>query len=304
VRGQLLHVLAALVAARRRSWPLALATAASLELEASGRTAWTKPLGPLGEGANVVGRIPADGRRERTLVLVAHHDTARTGLVWEPRHRRLGAKRRLARRAMEPEMALLFAAVALAPTRVTRPLLWLAALLLLDVDRHRAVPGASDNASGVAAVLALAAEPAPPGTEVFVALVGSEESGMDGMRAFLAAHAFDPATTVVLGLDTLGAGTPLVARAEGAILPHAYRPEDLALVPDEVERWRIPAWTDPVLARFAGLPALSLLSRDADGRYARYHVPEDLPEHVDTESVEACLEVARRTVATWAADRR
>ena len=127
---------------------------------------------------------------------------------------------------------------------------------------------------------------------------------MDGMRAFLAAHAFDPGTTLLLGLDTLGAGTPLVARAEGAILPHAYREADLALVPQDVERWRIPAWTDPILARFAGLPALSLLSRDAEGRYARYHVPEDLPEDVDLASVEACLEAARRTVATWAADRR
>ena len=127
---------------------------------------------------------------------------------------------------------------------------------------------------------------------------------MDGMRAFLAAHPLDPTSTLVLGLDTLGAGTPIVARAEGAILPHAYRDEDLELVPAGVERWRIPAWTDPILARFAGLPALSLLSRDADGRYARYHVPDDVPAHVDLDSVEACLAAARATVATWSQNHR
>lgn len=38
------------------------------------------------------------------------------------------------------------------------------------------------------------------------------------MRAFLDAHELDPDSTFVLGLDPLGAGTPIVAHAEGALL--------------------------------------------------------------------------------------
>ena len=53
---------------------------------------------------------------------------------------------------------------------------------------------------------------------------------MGGFRAFLDATPLDPATTFVLGLDTLGAGTPILARAEGALRTHHYRPADLALV--------------------------------------------------------------------------
>ena len=133
---------------------------------------------------------------------------------------------------------------------------------------------------------------------------------MGGMRAFLRAHALDPATTFVLGLDTIGSGVPVVARAEGALLPHAYRPEDLDLVDrgarravvEPPQRWRIAAYTDPILARFAGLPSASILSvSPRTGMYTRYHRSDDLPEHVDLECVERCVALAGGTARHLAA---
>ena len=123
---------------------------------------------------------------------------------------------------------------------------------------------------------------------------------MGGMAALLREHPLEPATSFVLGLDTLGAGTPIVARAEGAMLPHAYRAGDLALVDagarraglPRPERWRLGAWTDPVLARFAGLPAACLLSVGPDGGFTDYHLPTDTPDRVDWASVEACTAIA------------
>lgn len=133
---------------------------------------------------------------------------------------------------------------------------------------------------------------------------------MGGMAAFLATHrpALDPASTFVLGLDTLGAGEPIVARAEGALLPHAYRDEDNDLVDAGARRigapapprWRIGAYTDPILAVFAGLPAVSMLSIGPDGRYTEYHLPSDLPEHVDEACVERCLDLAEGTARAFA----
>ena len=38
-----------------------------------------------GAGDERGGRLPAQGRRARTVVLVAHHDAAQTGLMWHPR---------------------------------------------------------------------------------------------------------------------------------------------------------------------------------------------------------------------------
>ena len=83
---------AAHVAAGLASRALAAAALVSLELEASGRAQWIRRLLPASEGTNVLARIPAAGERRATLVVLAHHDAARTGLSWDPRLVALGAR--------------------------------------------------------------------------------------------------------------------------------------------------------------------------------------------------------------------
>jgi hypothetical protein len=304
------HVAAGLVAARRGGLlgsALAAAALASLELEASGRSQWLRRLLPAAEGTNAVARIPAAGDRRRTLVLVAHHDAARTGLGWDPRLVKLGAKPGV----MPPRMgllglALLLAAVPVRPARrIGAGLLALTLASYLDIASSPTVPGANDNATGVAALLELArslsAEPLEQ-TDVVLLAPGCEESGMGGMAAWLRSRGagLDPARTLVVSLDTLGSGTPIVLEAEANLLSHGYRPEDLELAWAGAERagvepprpWRAGAWTDAILARFAGLPALSLLSVGPDGIYTEWHLPTDTPDRVDYGSVEAGARIA------------
>ena len=312
--AQAAHAAAGLVAARRGGWrgaALAGAALASFEGEVSGRAQWLRRLLPSSEGVNAVARIPAAGERRSTLVLLAHHDAARTGLSWHPRLLRLGAgaarrSRRMAPRAAPVGLGLALAALPFAPARrAAGALLGLALLSYADIASSPTVPGANDNATGVAAALALAAALAAAPlehVEVRIVIAGCEESGMGGTAAWLARHgdALDPACTFVLGLDTLGSGAPIVCASEATLFEHRYREEDLALVEqaalragiDPPERWRVGAWTDPVLARFAGLPAVSLLSVDEHGGYANWHWPTDTPEHVDWGSVERCLALA------------
>jgi Zn-dependent M28 family amino/carboxypeptidase len=185
--------------------------------------------------------------------------------------------------------------------------------LALDVARSPAVPGASDNATGVAAVLAMverfAADPLP-GTEVIAVLPGCEEPGMGGMAEWLRVDgaALDRDSTLVLGLDTLGAGEPIVARAEGSIVPWRYREADLAWADrgadlagvERPRRVQLGGWTDPLLAVHAGLPAISLLSATGN-RFTNYHQPTDTPDRVDWDSVEACLRLAYGISERWAA---
>ena len=297
-----LHALAGFVAP--------LPALVSLELEASGRLQWIRRLLPAGEGANV---IAERGDGPRTVVVVAHHDAARTGLVWHPRVVALGAARNLRRRRIdgyEQPVALGLLLAAFPRTRwIGRALLGIAAALQLDVARSRTVPGANDNATGVGALLALADDP-PPGVRLILVCPGCEESGMGGMAAFLREHApsLDRERTLFLALDTLGCGTPIVLSGEGAILEHRYAERDLALADAAADaaglprpqRWRIGGWTDPILARFRGFRALSLLSM-GPGHFTHYHHASDTPEHVDWESVQACLRLARAIVEEWAA---
>ncbi|HWT95824.1 MAG TPA: M20/M25/M40 family metallo-hydrolase [Solirubrobacteraceae bacterium] len=301
VWAHLAHVLAGL--SRRRA--VRVAAAISYELECSGRLPWlSRWVAPQGHGLNVAGLIPARGKVERTFVLLAHLDAQRSGWMWDPRLGKPSAKRR----AQSPAGAL----SAFAILTGARPLIALTAAALADTALRPTVPGANDNASGVAAVLAcaqrLAADPLPH-TEVLVALVGAEESGMGGMRAFLRDHPLDPQRSFVLSLDTVGSGTPVVARAEGTVLPHAYRDEDLRVVErgaraaglEPPERWRIGAWTDPILARQAGIPAVSMLSVGPGGAYTNYHRMTDVPERVDLDCVARCAAIAESTARTFAA---
>lgn len=283
-----------------RSWPVSLAALAALEADASGR--WPLPIGAA-EGANVVCRVPPSGARKRTVVLLAHHDTQRTGLVWDPRLHEPGSARRLRTRSIPPYLPPAALALLGHRTRLGRAVLLLLVALSVEQALRAAVPGANDNASGVAAVLALveryAAQPLDD-VEVVAALVGCEESGMLGARAFLRAHAFDPETTLVVSLDTLGCGTPIVLTAEHTLVRHRYADRDLALVPPGVQRWSIGGWTDALQARLAGLRAVSLLSIGPKGLFTHYHHPSDTPDHVDFASVRACTAAAAETIAAFA----
>ena len=226
----------------------------------------------------MVGRI---GSGSRTLVLVAHHDAAHTGWVWDPRF--LEGGRNYARRTgttpvVHRTAARRAALVALGLRRIGSALLGLGLGLGAQSALSETVPGASDNATGVAGVLELARRlrgRAARGHQVIVLCPSGEEVGLAGMYEWLrvSKERLTPFTdALVLGLDTLGAGEPVVARGES--FTGRYREEDLALVGEEVPRVVLGAGTDPMAARHAGLPAVSILSW-TDGGFTNYHRPTD-----------------------------
>jgi hypothetical protein len=324
-----LHSLAG-IAAIARGGPAGalggLAVLASYEAEVSGRRQWIRRVLPAGRGANVLARIPAARRARGTLVLVAHHDAANTGLVWHPAVTGLGAARHRRRRRVDPFMAPVAAALGLGIVGSSLPrrspagrslramgiaLLAVSVAADADVARGPTVPGASDNASGVAVVLDLVrrlADNRPAEVEVIALLCGAEEAGMGGMAAFMRRHTAElsPSSTLVLGLDTLGAGTPIVAGGEGTMREHRYPPITMAVVDEGAaiagepapQRWRIGGWTDPILATFAGIPAISILSM-GPGYFPNYHWPTDTPENVDWTSVRSCARIAAGTLAAF-----
>jgi acetylornithine deacetylase/succinyl-diaminopimelate desuccinylase-like protein len=289
---------------------LAAAAVTSVELDVSGRSAWLARLVPAGEGVNVVARIPAAAEPQRTLVFVAHHDAQRAGLMWRlPR-----TKRPLA----VPAQAL-FALVAVGcaiGSRILRAAggVALGALTLLGLDaaRGRVVPGANDNASGVAALLALCGafgrDPLER-TDVVAVFTDCEETGLGGIQAWLAVHGseLDRASTLVVNLDTLGSGEPAVVARDGALSAVYSRDgHDLAdrgalraaVAPPQ--RIDVVAPTDGSPANHARLNSLSLTSCAPDRTLGpHYHQPTDTPANVDWRSVEQCTRLAGGVARVW-----
>lgn len=180
-----------------------------------------------------------------------------------------------------------------------------------DISRRKPVPGANDNASGVAAVLGLAHDLAPrPPRSVRVVLVstGSEETMLEGMDAFVRRHRaeLDPARTLVVCLDQIGWEHLVLRESEGVLRRFRSRREDLDAVlaaaasvgvPLEVAP-PFPAPSDGLGPRWAGIPTVFMGSMASGGRYPHYHRPSDLPENVDLRSVagarRACAALVER----------
>src|SRR5262245_11112092 len=278
------------------------------------------------------------------LILMAHYDAARTGYVFSrasKRIRRLPERLRLALGpfriffwlGLAPLLPILGArmvgldatwlnAVQAIPTIV----LIVAAFLLIDIALSEIVPGAYDNASGVAAVLSAAEElTANPleNLDVWIVLTGSEESFCEGSRAFVRSHrrALDRATSYFLNVGSLPYGQVAYEVSQGAVIsvPQGRLLVDLAQAlgsAGAADRGalgiRHPLLDDALPPRIRRLRSITIRTTDADGNLAPwYHTRDDVPERVDPAALRRATEFvvalsrlidreAGRTVATLA----
>jgi Zn-dependent M28 family amino/carboxypeptidase len=154
--------------------------------------------------------------------------------------------------------------------------------------------GADDNASGTAAVIAIAAAfaslPEAPRRSIAFVLVSGEERGLWGSRHFVDEGRIPPERMVAnLNLDMIGRNWPDTIVAVGKehselgplVRDVAHRHPDLGLVviPDPWPGQRFFFRSDQHSFARRGVPSLFLFS----GTHEDYHRPGDVPERVDAE---------------------
>ena len=324
--------LAGLAARRSRSrWVRLLATvlgagaAAAIWDEVGGGRLWfRRTLLPHRDTFNVVAEAGDPGSAE-TIVVVAHHDAAHSGLVFHPALPRLFAERFPERHARSSQSLPIMYATWLGPVlvalgailrragllRVGSLLAGGAAVAMADIGRSKVVAGANDNLSAVAVLVALArslAERPAPGVRVLLLSTGSEESFMEGMQGFMRRHraTLDPARTTVLCLECLGSPTLTLVEAEGMLRMRYYSDtarERLAAAASDagvelVRGLRTVAATDALVALRQGYRAATLASIDATKFPSNYHWPSDTPENLDWSTIERAFAVIDRFVRT------
>jgi len=248
------------------------------------------------------------------LILMAHYDAARTGFVFSKasrRSRRLPERLRLGLGpfriffwlGLAPLLPILGARMAgLDPTwlnalqAVPTIVLIVAAFLLIDIALSEIVPGAYDNASGVAAVLSAAEDlttDPPANLDVWVVLTGSEESMCEGSRAFVRSRRkqLDRATTYFLNVDSVSSGHVVYEVSEGAVIsvPHDRHLIELAellasagAAGGEAKPLRYPLLDDALPPRVRKFRSITVRTTDERGNLAPwYHTHDDVPERVD-----------------------
>ncbi|HWT95923.1 MAG TPA: M28 family peptidase, partial [Solirubrobacteraceae bacterium] len=263
----------------------------------------------------------------RTLVVLAHHDAAPTGVVFDQ-----SAQQALARR-----FPALFARIETSP-----PLWWLVAGppalsavgaaarsrrltgaggvlgvvtfgLGVDIARSPIVPGANDNLSACAALVALAEElSARPveGLRVLLVSCGAEEVLQGGIYDFVRDRLADAdrARTWVVNLDTIGSPELIMVEGEGPFRMEDYtdaslrdRLAALALADGAPLRrgLRSRSSTDAVVPSRAGFPTAMLASWDPVTKVlSNYHLMTDTPDRLTY----ATIARAVRLVAALARD--
>lgn len=268
---------------------------------------------------NVVSRGKRPNAPAR-LILAAHLDTARSGLLFGKGMTRLTT--RLAGWLPFPHTRILFwsgavllpilgarmagidtdglAIVQLGPTLI----LLVATFLLVEWQLSTVVPGANDNASGVAVALSAAERLEADGLsdlDVWVVLTGAEESGMEGMRAFARAHRDDlePTSTFVVAIDSVGSGDLCYVASEGMTISFDMDRRLLQLCDAiaEADRegddrygarpLRHGFATDALAATTANLRATTITALEPGSiAPSRYHRLDDLPGAIDQKALD------------------
>jgi hypothetical protein len=304
----------ALLPRRRRLARGALALAAAAGLVTEGGLVWT----PLSDALsrrpshNVIAEIEPRSPARRTLCLVCHLDTSRSGLMFDP------ALAPFLTRWISLQSAagiVQGAEPLLARSRAGRAVLCAARAILaiglgLLVERELCgtdVPGANDNASGAAIVAQLGAELAtdpPDATRVLLLMTGCEEAGVLGAQSFVRGR--DTSGWLFLNFDSVGGSATLrYLRREGVIRKWGADAGLIAVAealarrrPElELESTDDPAGltydTSVVLAR--GGRALTLSAQDET--IPNLHLPSDTLDNVDRDVVARTLEVGRELIA-------
>ena len=312
--------------ARRLRKPAALAAAAVVGAIADdisngpriARRATTRPRTTW----NVVASC-GDPNAERTLVMLAHHDAAPTGRIFDERVQVwLGERFPGILERIDTSVPLWWpalgapAAVALGAARDKRGLVLagVAACLIetaifADVARSPIVPGANDNLSAVAVLVALAerlrADPVE-GLRVLLVSCGAEEVLQGGIYGFAARHfpALDRERTWFLSLEAVGSPELVMVEGEGPVVMEDYHDRSFRdLVARAADRADAPLRrgmrarnsSDAVIPSRAGYPIAMLASMDHNKALCNYHQMTDTPENLDYTTVCQALVVAEAT---------
>jgi hypothetical protein len=282
-----------------------------------GRRWFRRTLLPRRDTWNVVAQA-GDRSAERTVMFVAHHDAAHSGLVFHPALAQIGPRWAPRMHERSSHTLPILHGVWLGPVAVSagaalgsRILLGLGLLFsggaiaaMTDIGLHPVVPGANDNLSAVGALVGLAGalrENPVRGVRVLLVSTGSEESFSEGMQAFGERH-FDSLPrdrTEIVCLECLGGPILIVLEGEGMLRMRDY-PEPMrealgqaaSAAGVKIRRGlRTVAATDAIIALRAGYPVVTLASVDHTKLPLNYHWPSDTPDALHWETISGAIAV-------------
>ncbi|AQG82431.1 M28 family metallopeptidase [Spirosoma montaniterrae] len=278
-------------------------------------------------GHNVIGHWPAQmaGEKPLKVILMAHYDTAPVSLLYSPKQQ-AGFRTSLIISLMLMALAgvvataeaagaglpyITYARYALMAYFVLQALTGTAGYFLTGYTN-----GASDNATGVAAALATADRLRhDPNLDLEVVLTDAEEAGMIGAYHYVEAHrkSWNPARTVAINFDTLGAGKLTVVEQTGTLETLRYNNELTQIARQLLQteayqnraqtgRWHTADFDSAWFVRHR-IPVLALCALDENGQMPRIHQPTDTLDAVDFKPMHDAIDLAEAVILVMSDER-
>lgn len=280
-----------------------------------------KPLASLfrhSTSHNVVGRFVTSNAPYK-VIFTAHHDTARSGPLWNPKTVAnfrfnflagffvLVALQIIALLKLLSIKTAVFEFIAIG---IGIYVLGHILVLLYSGLKGELVQGASDNASGVAVMLDLAVrlkELSFPEIEFWFVSTGSEEVGAVGMAHFMKTYAEDifKKSTYFINLDNLGSGKLHYFTGEGMLNFYGFSRDLISAAESASQikpftditpaKYRL-AYTDAIVPASKGFQSILLLASDERGLIPNWHWPTDVIENVDLSVLQLASDFATEMV--------
>lgn len=289
----------------------------------NGKRPFRKLVRPERETWNVVAEA-GDRSADRTLVVLAHHDAAQAGAIFDPALQEKlvdtfpGVVERL-----DTSLPLWWGVIAgpllAAAGGVTRRpglaragavMSTLSTAAMADIQRSPTVPGANDNLTAVAVLVALAEalrERPVGGVRVQLVSVGAEETLQGGIYGYCERHlaGMDRDRTFFLNVETVGGPSLALVEGEGCVIMEDYfdRPwRDLIARVAETSGiplrrgMRSRSSTDSVVPSRMGVPTATLISINRYKALSNYHRMSDTPENVRYPTVACATDLVESLV--------
>ena len=299
---------------------------------------------PKQDSVNVLGKFE-DPEAKRRLLFVAHYDSQREGKLFDPVNLARMEKIASPNARITPVHLTFLSVTGLLPfpllftMELSDPhfflasvvfaglVAWLTASLAINLEwmlSKRFVPGANDNATGVAIMLELAEKYAKEkkaggfrDTELWFLATSCEETGLGGSLAFInqQGKALRDKETLVLNMDGFGQGKVRYLTADGSLVARPYDRE-LVRLAEELAKEKFPTvsgfvcrlFTDGLAFTARGFRAISFFAIDPGNLAAHhYHWRTDTPENLNYGAVDrgqAFVEAyVERLVASFATEK-
>jgi len=268
-------------------------------------------LPPVGTSINVIGSKILQNARQ-TVILTAHIDAGQAAWFFNPKIKRFFAKHYKDKKSVKSPMYipmwifLLSITLLLAKTLgahgafinwwhyISLALFAVAAVSVIQMIKSPQAPGATDNATGVGAMLEIAktlAENPLQNSNLIIVGTGSEETGLSGMRDFIKRHRaqIEALPAYFINFESIGGGRLCAVGDEGSIV-RFHMPPFLNGLAKLVSRRQgfgdlkvisLLAETDSCIPAIYGYDAMCFIALDELGIPLHYHETADLPDAVD-----------------------